>query len=99
MYTVKHTNLFISNDCLKIVPRDLSYAKLTVHHNNCFSVQVQEGDVLDVVKEDRITNKEGNLIMLVMRVEMKKIKEEKTPSDRTPVKLRRWKHLELPREK
>ncbi|XP_798631.3 uncharacterized protein C6orf203 homolog [Strongylocentrotus purpuratus] len=63
------------------------------------SRQVQEGDVLDVVKEDRITNKEGKLIMLVMRVEMKKIKEEKTPSDRTPVKLRRWKHLELPREK
>nr|XP_054752645.1 mitochondrial transcription rescue factor 1-like [Lytechinus pictus] len=63
------------------------------------SRQVQEGDVLDVVKEDRITNKEGNQVSLVMRVEMKKIKEEKTSTDRTPVKLRRWKHLELPREK
>ncbi|XP_041462966.1 mitochondrial transcription rescue factor 1-like [Lytechinus variegatus] len=63
------------------------------------SRQVQEGDVLDVVKEDRITNKEGNQVTLVMRVEMKKIKEEKTSTDKTPVKLRRWKHLELPREK
>lgn len=64
------------------------------------SKQVQEGDLLDVLKSEQTASREGgDQVIPVMRVEIKKIKQEKTASERTPVKLRRWKHLELPKEK
>ena len=57
------------------------------------------GDILDLVKDDKAVSKAGDGVMMVMRVEVRKIKEEKTSSEKTPVALRRWKQLELPREK
>ncbi|XP_041043171.1 mitochondrial transcription rescue factor 1 isoform X1 [Carcharodon carcharias] len=55
---------------------------------------VKEGDVLDhLIGED----KEAETVT-VMRVMVRKVAEEMTNTDKYRVTLRRWKHLQLPRE-
>ncbi|XP_071818586.1 uncharacterized protein [Apostichopus japonicus] len=61
------------------------------------SKMVKQGDVVDVVlKGKHSDNKDRELpSAAVMRVKVLRIREELTSKDRVPVKLRRWKHLEV----
>lgn len=71
--------------------------KLIIERNVCFYFKVKQGDVVDVVlKGKHPDNKDRELpSAAVMRVKVLRIREELTSKDRVPVKLRRWKHLEV----
>ncbi|XP_071506801.1 mitochondrial transcription rescue factor 1-like [Diadema antillarum] len=63
------------------------------------SKQVAEGDILDVVRDDKVATKDDDQGMVVMRVAVMRVKGERSASDRIPVRLRRWKRLEVPHKK
>ncbi|XP_072178663.1 uncharacterized protein [Diadema setosum] len=63
------------------------------------SKQVVEGDILDVVRDEKVAPKDDDQRVVVMRVAVMRVKDERSASDRIPVRLRRWKRLELPHKK
>ncbi|XP_071499257.1 mitochondrial transcription rescue factor 1-like [Diadema antillarum] len=63
------------------------------------SKQVAEGDILDVVRDEKVATKDDDQGMVVMRVAVMRVKGERSASDRIPVRLRRWKRLEVPHKK
>lgn len=70
--------------------------KLIIERNVCFYLKVKQGDVVDVVLKGKHPDKDRELpSAAVMRVKVLRIREELTSKDRVPVKLRRWKHLEV----